>query len=375
MAGVVLTAADVMALTAIMADYLAINSTFSASSSGQRIPPSIEQNADYRHIWQLTDLPDAVTPQPPSPSPSPSPSPQPMLPQPAMGSGGIVDLSDGFQAAGGVSVPGGGATGTTGVDMLYGDERANHLIGGSSTDNLLGRDGADTLSGGSGFDILDGGMGIDFAAYADSVVGISVRLDQAFGYLGDADGDIYLNVEGIIGSSLSDTLVGTDVADTLMGGAGADTLVGGAGADQLMGGVGDDMYHIGASNGAGERIEDAGGADRIFFGKSIGTGQSLLDRLWFEVAGDDGDDVLVRILGTTDVIRIEDYQNSGRIEQLETEDFMMDQMGIDGLIAAMARVRDGGFDISASSINDTMNSGQSRASAAMAIADAWVPRS
>jgi hypothetical protein len=83
---------------------------------------------------------------------------------------------------------------------------------------------------------------------------VNVNLESRVGRLGDAQGDIYVNVHSVVGSAWSDTLKADDAGDTLVGGGGNDTLIGGAGNDILRGGDGDDTL-VGS---AGADIMDGG---------------------------------------------------------------------------------------------------------------------
>src|SRR5207249_292013 len=89
-------------------------------------------------------------------------------------------------------------------------------------------------------DRLDGGSGIDLADYTISAAAVTVNLATGVGTGGDAAGDVFLSIEGLIGSTFDDILTG-DINDTLVGGGGNDTLVGGSGADSLDGGAGIDV--------------------------------------------------------------------------------------------------------------------------------------
>lgn len=139
--------------------------------------------------------------------------------------------------------------GTTLADTISGNGVINVLTGGSGNDTLLGRGGADTLNGGNNNDILIGGAGgdslaggdgNDFASYEDSTVGISANLlfpgDPDFN-TGDAIGDSYTSIEGLIGSNLNDTLTGNALDNELRGGFGNDSLGGFDGNDILVGGL------------------------------------------------------------------------------------------------------------------------------------------
>jgi Ca2+-binding RTX toxin-like protein len=81
--------------------------------------------------------------------------------------------------------------------------------------------GNDTLVGGAGADVLDGGAGFDTADYS-SAGGIVVRMDGAAGTAGEANGDVLISIEKVIGSSLADIIIGSTGADTIVGGDGDD---------------------------------------------------------------------------------------------------------------------------------------------------------
>ncbi len=135
-------------------------------------------------------------------------------------------------------------------DYLTAQGGDDYLAGRGGADVILGDAGSDTLDGGSGADVLDGGAGFDFASYLSATFGVVARLDLASLNTGDAAGDSYTSIEGLIGSSFNDYLVGTDTAgdyltaqggdDYLAGRGGADTILGDAGNDQFWGGEGAD---------------------------------------------------------------------------------------------------------------------------------------
>lgn len=141
---------------------------------------------------------------------------------------------------------------TTGV---AGDDSGHALAGGPGNDQLQGLGGNDTLAGGAGGDRLDGGAGIDYAIYVGAPGAVLASLAAPAQNSGDAAGDSYVSVEGLIGSSFNDTLVGDngvndlqgrDGNDYLQAGGGNDTLAGGSGDDQLEGGAGADVLDGGA---------------------------------------------------------------------------------------------------------------------------------
>ena len=153
-----------------------------------------------------------------------------------------------------------GLVGSAFDDNLQGDANANTLYGLAGIDLLFGREGNDTLYagdnddhlwGGTGTDYIDGGTGYDYARYDYAAAGVTARLDLPNLNTGEAAGDYYVNIEGLVGSSFNDTLVGTNAGnDTLIGLdgdnllfglAGNDGLVGGSGNDSLWGGEGADV--------------------------------------------------------------------------------------------------------------------------------------
>jgi serralysin len=123
------------------------------------------------------------------------------------------------------------------ADVLIGDAGANQLVGSGGDDNLTGGLGADTLIGGAGFDL---------ARYDNATAGVAVRLDMPAANTGEAAGDIFIQIEGLVGSGFSDTLVGDGDANYLFGLGGNDVLVGFGGADALLGNDGDDSLYGGA---------------------------------------------------------------------------------------------------------------------------------
>jgi Ca2+-binding RTX toxin-like protein len=145
------------------------------------------------------------------------------------------------------------------ADVLGGTDLANALLGLSGNDFLYGGGGDDTLSGGLGGDLLDGGAGADFASYAGAAAGVTVFLGGPYLNAGEAVGDSYAAIEGVIGSAYADLIGGTNAADALRGEAGNDWLIGAAGGDWLDGGAGNDVLE----GGAGADVMAAGAGDDV----------------------------------------------------------------------------------------------------------------
>jgi Ca2+-binding RTX toxin-like protein len=139
-------------------------------------------------------------------------------------------------------------SGTSGNDEFYGTIYSDVLRGSDGVDKLSGDASNDTLNGGLGADTLNGGRagvvassdGIDFASYADSS-GVTASLLTPAANTGEAAGDVYISIEGLIGSSQADNLSGDNNANTLIGGGGNDQLFGNDGADLLTGDDGEDL--------------------------------------------------------------------------------------------------------------------------------------
>jgi len=138
--------------------------------------------------------------------------------------------------------------GGDGNDTIYGGDDRDDLRGDSGADKLFGDAGNDSLTGGLGADYLNGGDGVDTAYYRKSAVGVDVSLTRGTGLYGEAQGDVLVNVESLVGSAFADVLEGNALNNRLNGGAGADVLRGLAGDDTFLTGGGYDKVDGGAGN-------------------------------------------------------------------------------------------------------------------------------
>ena len=150
-------------------------------------------------------------------------------------------------------------SGTTFDDRIIGDNGANVLFGGVGDDMLFGRGGNDRLIGGAGADALNGGPGADVASYVGANSGVTLDLRAGTGTRGDADGDTFAGVNGVIG---------TDHADQIFGFAGINVLFGGGGVDFIDAREGNDVLHGGDGN---DRLNGGLGNDRHTGGAGIDT--------------------------------------------------------------------------------------------------------
>lgn len=124
--------------------------------------------------------------------------------------------------------------GSEGSDTLIGTDGNNRIEGGDGNDLLIGAMGADVLFGGDAAD------GTDTVSYAMDYGAVFINLTSRRGYGNDAEGDTYVRVDDIIGSSFNDVLIGSADPNSLWGGGGDDILIGGRGGDILDGGAGND---------------------------------------------------------------------------------------------------------------------------------------
>ena len=181
-------------------------------------------------------------------------------------------------------------------DVLGGDSGANRLDGGDGDDMLDGRAGADRL---------DGGLGVDTVSYSGSDKAVIVYLWEGAGKRGQAEGDVIVDIENVLGSGYGDVLGGDDGANRLSGGGGNDrlsgrggddVLEGGAGADRLLGGAGDDtVSYAGSDRGVIVYLWNGTGKRGHAEGDVIAQVESVLGSGYGDVLG--GDDGANRLSG------------------------------------------------------------------------------
>ncbi|UPY37247.1 M10 family metallopeptidase C-terminal domain-containing protein [Sediminicoccus sp. KRV36] len=180
----------------------------------------------------------------------------------ALGSSSVLDLRQGaFSStdlvkstaiAYGVNIE--DAIGTTGTDSITGNALGNRLRGLAGNDQLHGLEGDDILDGGPGVDGLYGGSGFDYASYENAAAGVAAFLTTPNSNTGEANGDGYSSIEGMVGSGFGDTLIADEGFNILIGLAGNDVLFGAGGNDSLYGGDGDDSFF----GGTGADVLDGG---------------------------------------------------------------------------------------------------------------------
>ncbi|AUM68726.1 type I secretion protein [Pseudomonas fluorescens] len=109
--------------------------------------------------------------------------------------------------------------------------------GSDFNDTLSGSGVKDIFIGGAGADVIDGRVGLDSAFYITSTTGVSINLQTQINQGGDAEGDVLLNIEHVLGSHFNDALVGNTGVNYLEGGLGNDVIDGGDGNDFIYGGL------------------------------------------------------------------------------------------------------------------------------------------
>lgn len=243
------------------------------------------------------------------------------------------------------------AIGGSGNDTILGNIGANLLIGGVGSDHLFGDNGNDQLDGGAGTDTLDGGAGFDFAAYNSATAGVTVDMTTPANSTGDAAGDQFVGIEGLVGSNYNDTLRGDAFVNSVWALDGNDALDGRGGNDELHGQNGNDTL----TGGAGRDVLDGGfGFDFASYQTAIAgltademtpgvnTGDAQGDQ-YFSIEG---------LVGTNydDVLRLDGFANSiwalngnDTLDGRGGADDLHGQGGVDQLIGgAGADILDGG---------------------------------
>uniref|UniRef100_A0A2A4Z8L6 Cadherin domain-containing protein n=1 Tax=OCS116 cluster bacterium TaxID=2030921 RepID=A0A2A4Z8L6_9PROT len=178
-------------------------------------------------------------------------------------------------------------TGTAGDDNPLTGSALNDIIRGlAGNDTINALAGDDILNGGAGKDVLNGGEGTDLASYEDATSGVFVHTGWLSQNTGEAAGDSYTSIEGLIGSAFNDELIIVTSDAKLYGGAGNDKLTtvstnsalyGQDGADELYANNGTDALYGGAGNdslfgyGGNDKLEGGAGNDWLVGGSGNDT--------------------------------------------------------------------------------------------------------
>jgi len=140
-------------------------------------------------------------------------------------------------------------TGSSFVDVFYGDENQNDFRGLGGYDWFV--------SSGGGRERYFGGDGIDTVTYFNASEGVTASLrngamvrgqETGRGTAGDAAQDLFFEIEGLVGTNFADSLTGNNGRNNLAGLDGDDFLFGYGGIDTFKGGAGNDMINGGAGS-------------------------------------------------------------------------------------------------------------------------------
>ncbi len=169
-----------------------------------------------------------------------------------------------------------------------------------------------TQSGTPTNNVFLGSSGLnDTVDYSNSTALINVNLDIGIGLGGYADGDIYNNIESVIGSAFNDIITGNGDVNSLFGGLGNDILSGGVGDDLLFGGDGDDAYIFNLGDGINTILESSG-FDTIQLGVGITFGDLVFNR--------NGNDLDIQIASGFTITDFYSGDSNKVVEQIEFDD-------------------------------------------------------
>jgi Ca2+-binding RTX toxin-like protein len=164
-------------------------------------------------------------------------------------------------------------------DILNGNGGFDSLHGEAGQDILYGGDGDDVLEGGAGADVIIGGAGSNAASYASALQGVVVHMSGMDMNQGDAAGDVFSNIDRLIGSKFADHLGGDSGDNELSGGGGVDVLLGGAGNDTYFWNRGDGASTIREGDLTFDEVVDING--NLVSGYAVGWEQIGDNTQWF----------------------------------------------------------------------------------------------
>ncbi|QHF52243.1 calcium-binding protein [Pseudomonas sp. S49] len=164
----------------------------------------------------------------------------------------------------------------TSIEVFQGTTQADSFTGsGAAAENFVGGAGADLLTG--------VGRG-DGAWYLTSTGSVQINLLEGTAAGGDAQGDVLINIDNLMGSAFSDMLTGNAYSNKLEGGAGNDLIYGGEGDDFIYGGTATDTGAFGPLTISGVQ------ADTLYGGNGNDTMRSADDDAGSILYGESGND-------------------------------------------------------------------------------------
>ncbi|WP_139831864.1 MULTISPECIES: calcium-binding protein [unclassified Pseudomonas] len=174
----------------------------------------------------------------------------------------------------------------TGIEFFQGSRFNDTLSGTAFGDNFIG---------GAGADSIDGREGHDTAWYINSMAAVNINLQTNVNEGGDAQGDVLLNIERVIGSQFNDTLTGSSAVDFLEGNTGDDVIYGGDGADFIYGGL------VSLAGPLASSAPNAGPqADTLYGGNGNDTILTAANDTGSRAYGEAGDDTITVAHGMAD---------------------------------------------------------------------------
>lgn len=221
-------------------------------------------------------------------------------------------------------------TGNSLDNTITGNAADNNLWGLEGNDILIGAGGNDLLFGDSGQDILIGGTGDDYYAIDDAGDVIIEKANEGDDFVrATVSWTLGANLERLAVDGYDDlTLTGNTLNNGLWGNSGNNTLTGGLGNDFLSGGRGNDVYTFNLGDGQDfidntDVIDDVpngieGATDTLHFGSGI----SDTDVLAFKY----GDNMFLKIKGTTDQIGFSNYYGAETTVDGQTADRKIDRV-------------------------------------------------
>ena len=174
------------------------------------------------------------------------------------------------------------------IERITGSIYSDLFYGSDGADDFRGLGGYDWFVGsGGGKDRYYGGSGKDTVSYAASDAGVTASIVLGRGSAGDADRDLYFEIENLTGTNFNDELTGDNGRNILRGMYGEDRLFGLGGNDRMTGGGSDD--YLDGGDGWDFAIF-SGNQDEYTI--STANGITTVDRI---LAGGEGTDTLVNI--------------------------------------------------------------------------------